>query len=278
MKTPLTPADIDWLGRNIPQYCSGAAKLSRNAEARIAQILNRESPHAGEQISDVARLALDHLAAETKVGQFQWSTAVNPHSIPSLIRLPGVGWGIVYAKGDSGRWLINLPDGVLKTGLFPRGTQFAPLHSLAVQEEGGESALSLFRRAILSRKSLFLQAASASLLANFLVLGASLYSMQVYDRVIPTQSTATLWVLTVGVLLSVLMELVVKIARSRIMDEAISGIDLQLSNSRRAWGPFQDNCAATKRYDRLPHRPYFTSPLTRRLRYCFSSPSPYWEE
>lgn len=126
MKTPLTPADIDWLGRNIPQYCSGAAKLSRNAEARIAQILNRESPHAGEQISDVARLALDHLAAETKVGQFQWSTAVNPHSIPSLIRLPGVGWGIVYAKGDSGRWLINLPDGVLKTGLFPRGTQFAP--------------------------------------------------------------------------------------------------------------------------------------------------------
>ena len=38
MKTPLTPADIDWLGRNIPQYCSGAAKLSRNAEARIAQI------------------------------------------------------------------------------------------------------------------------------------------------------------------------------------------------------------------------------------------------
>ena len=229
MKTPLTPADIDWLGRNIPQYCSGAAKLSRNAEARIAQILNRESPHAGEQISDVARLALDHLAAETKVGQFQWSTAVNPHSIPSLIRLPGVGWGIVYAKGDSGRWLIDLPDGVLKTGLFPRGTQFAPLHSLAVQEEGGESALSLFRRAILSRKSLFLQAASASLLANFLVLGASLYSMQVYDRVIPTQSTATRWVLTVGVLLSVLMELVVKIARSRIMDEAISGIDLQLS-------------------------------------------------
>ena len=90
-------------------------------------------------------LALDHLAAETKVGQFQWSTAVNPHSIPSLIRLPGVGWGIVYAKGDSGRWLIDLPDGVLKTGLFPRGTQFAPLHSLAVQEEGGESALSLFR-------------------------------------------------------------------------------------------------------------------------------------
>ena len=231
MKTPLTPADIDWLGRNIPQYCSGAAKLSRNAEARIAQILNRESPHAGEQISDVARLALDHLAAETKVGQFQWSTAVNPHSIPSLIRLPGVGWGIVYAKGDSGRWLIDLPDGVLKTGLFPRGTQFAPLHSLAVQEEGGESALSLFRRAILSRKSLFLQAASASLLANFLVLGASLYSMQVYDRVIPTQSTATLWVLTVGVLLSVLMELVVKIARSRIMDEAISGIDLDLHDA-----------------------------------------------
>ena len=64
------------------------------------------------------------------------------------------------------------------------------------------TALALFKRALFTRKSIFAQAAAASLLINLLALGASLYSMQVYDRVIPTQGVATLIVLTGGVLMS----------------------------------------------------------------------------
>ena len=93
------------------------------------------------------------------------------------------------------------------------------------------SATHLFRGALLSRSRLFVQAALAALLANILALAASLYSMQVYDRVIPTQGISTLTVLTVGVLIAAVLELTVKIARSHVLESAVKGMDLELSHA-----------------------------------------------
>lgn len=93
------------------------------------------------------------------------------------------------------------------------------------------TALALFRRALLTRKGIFAQAAAASLLINLLALGTSLYSMQVYDRVIPTQGVSTLIVLTSGVLIATVLELVVKLARSGVLEVALKGMDLELSHA-----------------------------------------------
>ena len=93
------------------------------------------------------------------------------------------------------------------------------------------TALALFKRALFTRKSIFAQAAAASLLINLLALGASLYSMQVYDRVIPTQGVATLIVLTGGVLIATVLELIVKLARSGVLEVALNGMDLELSHA-----------------------------------------------
>jgi len=93
------------------------------------------------------------------------------------------------------------------------------------------TALALFKHALFTRKSIFAQAAAASLLINLLALGASLYSMQVYDRVIPTQGVATLIVLTGGVLIATVLELLVKLARSGVLEVALKGMDLELSHA-----------------------------------------------
>ena len=93
------------------------------------------------------------------------------------------------------------------------------------------NASNLFRGALLTRNRLFLQAAMAALLANILALGASLYSMQVYDRVIPTRGLSTLTVLTVGVLIAAALELIVKLARSHVLETAVKGMDLELSHA-----------------------------------------------
>lgn len=76
-----------------------------------------------------------------------------------------------------------------------------------------------------------MQAAGAALLANLLLLSTSLYSMQVYDRVIPSQGVATLTVLTTGVLIALLLELVIKLARSHLLEAAVQGMDLELSHA-----------------------------------------------
>lgn len=93
------------------------------------------------------------------------------------------------------------------------------------------SAYALFRAALLSRKGIFVQAAAASLLANVLALAASLYSMQVYDRVIPTQGISTLIVLTVGVLIASALELIIKISRAHVLESGVKGMDLELSHA-----------------------------------------------
>ncbi len=93
------------------------------------------------------------------------------------------------------------------------------------------SARDLFRTVLLARRGIFAQAAAASLLANVLALAAALYSMQVYDRVIPTQGVETVIVLTVGVLIAAVLELVVKMARAHLLETAVMGMDMELSHA-----------------------------------------------
>lgn len=52
-----------------------------------------------------------------------------------------------------------------------------------------------------------------SLVANVLAVAVALFSLQVYDRVVPHQSQATLWVLAIGALMAIGMEGLLKLAR-----------------------------------------------------------------
>ena len=74
----------------------------------------------------------------------------------------------------------------------------------------------------------FGEVALGSFVANLLAVAVALFSLQVYDRVIPHQSEATLWVLAAGAGLAVLMEAFIKIARARLMDGAGRQIELSV--------------------------------------------------
>ena len=91
-------------------------------------------------------------------------------------------------------------------------------------------ALGLFLRAIYSHKRIFLEAIAATIVINAIGLATSLYSMQVYDRVIPNNGLQTLWVLTFGVLLAMIFELSLKQVRALMVDRACKAIDLDLSD------------------------------------------------
>ena len=75
-------------------------------------------------------------------------------------------------------------------------------------------------------KRQLLEVAAGSLVANLLAVSVSLFSMQVYDRVIPYQSEPTLWVLALGAMLAILMEAGLKLARSGLMDVTGKRIEL----------------------------------------------------
>ncbi|PRY93413.1 ATP-binding cassette subfamily C protein LapB [Hasllibacter halocynthiae] len=71
---------------------------------------------------------------------------------------------------------------------------------------------------------------AASLVTNLLAMAGILFSMQVYDRVVPSQSMPTLHVLFGGVAIAVLLGFSMKVARSRITDAAGRAADLRISD------------------------------------------------
>ncbi len=91
------------------------------------------------------------------------------------------------------------------------------------------SARQWFIHAILKRRRVFMEAVIATFVISMLGLGASFYSLQVYDRVIPTQAHATLMALTVGVGIAVLFEFILKQVRSLMVDRGCKAIEEALS-------------------------------------------------
>ena len=91
------------------------------------------------------------------------------------------------------------------------------------------SARQWFIHAIVARHWVFMEAVVATFVISMLGLGASFYSLQVYDRVIPTQAHATLVALTIGVGIAVVFEFILKQVRSLMVDRGCKAIEEELS-------------------------------------------------
>jgi ATP-binding cassette subfamily C protein LapB len=69
----------------------------------------------------------------------------------------------------------------------------------------------------------------AALIVNLLALAVPLFTMNVYDRVIPNKAVPTLWVLAIGVFLALGFDFVLRIARSQLIDEIGRKLDAKYS-------------------------------------------------
>ena len=70
----------------------------------------------------------------------------------------------------------------------------------------------------------------AALLINVFALAMPMFSMTVYDRVVPNRAEETLWVLSIGVLLMMGFDMALRILRAYILDTAGKRIDVTLSS------------------------------------------------
>ena len=86
-----------------------------------------------------------------------------------------------------------------------------------------------FRDTLKLSRWLYTDAVLASLLINLLALMVPLFVMQTYDRVVPNQATATLWVLAIGLMIGMGFELLLKILRAHLLDTAGKKTDVVLS-------------------------------------------------
>lgn len=86
-----------------------------------------------------------------------------------------------------------------------------------------------FWSVIAESRPLYRDVLLAALLANLFALGLPLFTMNVYDRVVPNRAVETLWVLALGLSLMLISDLLLRTLRSRFVDLASSRSDVKLS-------------------------------------------------
>ncbi|WP_407074122.1 MULTISPECIES: type I secretion system permease/ATPase [unclassified Pseudomonas] len=86
-----------------------------------------------------------------------------------------------------------------------------------------------FRDTVKLSRWLYSDAILASLCINVLGLMVPLFVMQTYDRVVPNQATSTLWVLSIGLLVGTVFELILRVVRAHLLDQAGKKTDIILS-------------------------------------------------
>jgi ATP-binding cassette, subfamily C, bacterial LapB len=86
-----------------------------------------------------------------------------------------------------------------------------------------------FWSSILAQRFVYRDVLIAALLVNLFALALPMFTMNVYDRVVPNNATETLWALAIGVILVLGFDFWLRSMRSRFVDEASARIDVQLS-------------------------------------------------
>ena len=87
-----------------------------------------------------------------------------------------------------------------------------------------------FWSTIWSNRALYFQSGLASLLTNIFALGVSLFSMIVYNRIIPSNAMNSLFVLVSGLVLLMIVDYVVRNIRNRFLSVAGVSSDLTLAD------------------------------------------------
>lgn len=216
---------LTWAVQRIAQMQGIGLDPLRTA-ASLAN-LNPNSPALQQLAQACQRLGIDEPALLN-----------NPDRVhlPMICHTATTGWGVVTDRNPQGEWIVLNNQGEhllsdselqghvallkLAGGPAEQLSQYAavlPSFSAQVKETLGKFRVEL------------IEAGLASAFIGTLALATSLFSMQVYDRVIPTRSEYTLVILSLGVLLSILIELAMKYARSHLMDYVVVGVDNRLS-------------------------------------------------
>ncbi len=84
---------------------------------------------------------------------------------------------------------------------------------------------------VLKNKKLYIQVMAASAFINVFALFSAFYIMVVYDRVIPNNAIESLIALTVGILVIIVFDFIMKVLRGLYTDKASAMVDIEVSDN-----------------------------------------------
>lgn len=187
--------------------------------------------------ADAARsIEQDHEAAiGTVLEAIGWSPASayadNPraHEFPLLAFHPRHGWGAAE-RLESGNRLAVVQNGIHTVWSDAGETR---LYDVVIPLPAGrqeyETAFDVFKAAVFRRKHVLGVAVLATVIVNLIALATSLYTMQVYDRVVPRGAFSTLTVLVIGTLAALGFDFILRVLRANMLEKEATDIDTEVS-------------------------------------------------
>lgn len=200
----------------------------------------------GRLTLDLAERAAARAGMHTRLQRIA-PEAVEPAALPAILILKDnkacvlLGWEGEADNASPGAARVLLPE----TG---QGTVTLPADDLASRSTG----LVLYVRphfrfdarspevrptredhwfwgALLSQRFVYRDILWAAALINVFAIASPIFTMNVYDRVVPNSAIETLWSLAIGMTLVLAADLLLRKLRGRFVDEASARVDIQIS-------------------------------------------------
>lgn len=210
---------------------SRLAELQREGVNRLAlqeavESAQRESADTKKQLAVVA----DHLGIKPA----KWLKTADAAQVPILMRSPSGLWSVLIGQNSQGQWIAQHWDHQQRIWEEEMPSSFdgcmlARLRLLPMFELGASPVFSLIRNEIRGHTRLLLEAALGGLMIGVLGLITSFYSMQIYDRVIPTGAMQTLLVLSLGAVIAVGLDWLARSTRTKLYEQLIEVVDQRLA-------------------------------------------------
>lgn len=197
-------------------------------------------------IRDLSEVPSDVFGPKEAVSALQaagFTAAFGP--MPSGSITPGHCPLIVFGTDGKARTIVEIDaDGMMRVAIpgaeeevqtLPRTAVESTLQPFAIlarkdaaaQPAGGRK--DWFWSSIFTSRWLYAQVILAAVLTNFLGLSTSLFTMVVYDRVVPNEAIESLIALTIGILIALGFDFVIKTLRAQFIDRAGKSADLRMS-------------------------------------------------
>lgn len=165
-----------------------------------------------------------------------WVKQPEPSNMPLLTWSAAEGFSVLRGQNAVGQWVLEawIPDEQVWLERVVddlEGAVYAKISLAKVFQASQSPVYELIRNEVFSHKKTLTEIILAGFVVNTVALATSFYTMLVYDRVVPTGALSTLWVLTIGVAISVIYELITKVVRHRLYNRLINVVDQRLARS-----------------------------------------------
>jgi ATP-binding cassette subfamily C protein LapB len=166
--------------------------------------------------------------------------AVPSYALPAIVPLQ-VGRACVLRSIEQGQAQVLSPESGQQELVLPLAEldALATGEVLVVRKPPERSAQTLtplqgaafewFWSTLWRFRHFYLESMLATVVANILALASVFFTMNVYDRVVPTQAYASLWTLAIGTALAALLEFVMRWLKARLVDLGGKRADLAIN-------------------------------------------------